>query len=96
MTKSLYEKALSVLPEKDIDSYESTMYLRKTPESEKLVNEYEFKENVTKFRDNIDHEIWYDIPFSYVPFFDKKRQSHDDIMLYKKNIIPYKKRNEEI
>ena len=69
---TIYEKALATISAKDIDHHESDLYLRKTPKTEKLINEYEFKNNVSVFRDAIDHELWYEIPFAYTPFFEER------------------------
>lgn len=63
--KDIYKKALATMPCKDIDHWCSDLYLRVTPESEKLVAEYDFKGNVTKFIDQIDGVLWYNIPFAY-------------------------------
>ena len=41
-------------------------------EIETLVNEHEFKCNVTRFRSPIDGCLWFDIPFNYDPFWNKK------------------------
>jgi hypothetical protein len=55
-----------------IDHHESDLYVPVTPETTKLVNEYEFKSNVNRFVSNIDNKTWYDIPFAYSPFWEKK------------------------
>jgi hypothetical protein len=62
---TIYVKAVQQMQAADIDHHESDLYLRKNENSTKLVNEYEFKQNVTTFRDNIDHVLWYEIPFQY-------------------------------
>jgi hypothetical protein len=62
---TIYEKAIQQMAAKDIAHHESDLYLRKNEISDQLVNEYEFKQNVTTFRDNIDHVLWYEIPFQY-------------------------------
>ena len=68
--RNIYEKALAALPASDIDHHETDLYLRKTPASEALIREYEFAANVTIFHDNIDGDIWYDIPFAYTPTWE--------------------------
>jgi hypothetical protein len=73
-TQSLYQKAVSILPAKDIDHHSSDLYLRKTAASAALIAEYSFPKNVTEFRDNIDHVLWYDIPFEYDPFWEGKKE----------------------
>ncbi len=71
----IYFKALKCMPLKDIDhgSGCSDLFLRVTPESQKLVDQYEYKGNVTKFRDQIDHVLWYNIPFAFpYKIFDER------------------------
>lgn len=70
--RDIYEKAIEILPSKDIDHHESDLYLRKTVKSEKLINEYEFRNLVSVFRDNIDHVSWYEIPFAYSPYWERR------------------------
>lgn len=67
--KNIYKQALMKMSEKDIDHYNSDLYLRVNSISKKLIQEYNFKENVETFVDEIDHELWYDIPFAYLPFY---------------------------
>jgi len=65
MIINIYQEALKRIPENDIDHHASDLYLRKTPETEKLIQEYKYKNLVSTFVDNIDHVVWYDIPFAY-------------------------------
>lgn len=67
--KNIYKQAIMKMSEKDIDHYNSDLYLRVNSISKKLIQEYNFKENVETFVDEIDHELWYDIPFAYLPFY---------------------------
>ena len=70
--------AVKELPAEDIDHYYSDLYLRKSPKSTELVNKLKYKDaNVTTFRDNIDHDIWYELPFCYSPYWDKKESKKD-------------------
>lgn len=66
---NIYFEALKVMPLSDIDhaSFSSDLYLRVTPESRRLVSQYDFKNQVTTFKDNIEHDLWYEIPFAF-PF----------------------------
>lgn len=70
--RDIYEKAIEILSPNDIDHHESDLYLRKTLKSEKLINEYEFINLVSVFRDNIDNELWYEIPFAYSPYWERR------------------------
>lgn len=62
---NIYERALKEMNPADIDHHEGDLYLRVNEISTKLVNEYEYKGIVTRFVDNIDHVLWYEIPFGY-------------------------------
>lgn len=56
----------------DRDSHESDLYLRVTPQARALVMAYKFRSNVSTFVSQIDKQRWYDIPFAYQPFWDRK------------------------
>ena len=68
---SIYIKAVAFGCE--IKSHESDLYLKKDEVSDKLVREYPFKNNVTTFTSQVDHQIWYNIPFAYDPYWEKVR-----------------------
>lgn len=72
MKKSIYEQAKELMQPSDIDHHESDLYLKVTPESETLVRDYEFRRNVKRFISNIDRSVWFDIPFAFDPFWNKK------------------------
>ena len=71
MKKTIYKKAVALLAKEEIDNHESDLYLKKTEISFKLIKEYKFKSSVREFYSNIDHQLWYDIPFAYDPFWEK-------------------------
>lgn len=54
-----------------IDHHESDLYAVVSPVSQRLVDQYEYKENVTRFKSS-DGRIWFDIPFAYTPYWNKK------------------------
>jgi len=54
-----------------LDSHESDLYAKVTPESETLIARYQFKGNVKRFRSQIDGTPWFDIPFAYESFWQK-------------------------
>lgn len=72
-SQSIYEqmKALNI----PMDHHASDLYVKVTPESQKIVDAYKFKKQVTTFIDNIDHKQWFDIPFAYDPFWMDKVKS---------------------
>jgi hypothetical protein len=53
------------IPQGEIDHHSSDLYVKKTPTSTAIINEYEFKCNVTTFIDQITKTVWYEIPFAY-------------------------------
>ena len=61
------------VPAEDIavHDWNSDLYVRKTPLTERWLDGYEFKDNVETFIDEIDHEPWYDVPFGNGMFFEK-------------------------
>ena len=68
----LYAAAVEQLPAEHIDhtSYGSDLYLKVTPASKKLLENFEGGRYVQTFRDQIDGELWFDIPFAYIPFWE--------------------------
>lgn len=73
--KTLLYKARELMKPEEIDSQHtngSDLYLKVTEMSTKLINQYDFKENVTTFIDNIDHEHWYEIPFGNVIWWEER------------------------
>lgn len=61
--KELYDKIIKEVPKEYIDHHCSDLYVKVTFQTSKLINNYENYEMVSIFKDNIDHEKWYDIPF---------------------------------
>jgi len=73
--RTLLHKAKELMKPEEIGcNYESTsdLYLKITPISKELIAHYDFKENVTKFLDNIDHEPWYEIPFGNTDWWERR------------------------
>lgn len=66
---TIYERLLRAGVE--LDHHESDLYAKKTPESDRIVQSYRYKSNVTVFRSTFDGSPWYDIPFAYTPWWDK-------------------------
>ena len=55
-----------------LDYHESDLYAKKCPESIAIIEKYEFKNNVRLFWDSINKEPWYDIPFAFDPFWERR------------------------
>lgn len=54
----------------EIGNHESDLYVKVTPESRCIVDVYEYKKQVTTF--HFRGELWFNIPFAFDPFWDKK------------------------
>ena len=55
------------MPPEHIDHWCSDLYLKVTPISEKLIANYDFRNLVHVFIDQIEGKPWYEIPFA-APF----------------------------
>ncbi len=67
----------------DIDHHEGDLYVRKNDISDKFVEGYQFKNLVTVFTSQIDHELWYEIPFGYIIENDEeRRESYRRLLKY--------------
>lgn len=64
---TLYEACLSAGLE--LDNHESDLYIRDTPEAQRLLLVYKAK--AKPFRDAIDGERWIEVPFAYDPFWKR-------------------------
>ena len=53
-----------------LDSHESDLYAKATPDSVPIILEHEG--DVHTFISTADGELWYDIPFAYLPFWESK------------------------
>lgn len=67
---SIYEMA--VLLKCEMSNHESDLYLKVTPVTEALVENYRFKKNVRQFTSRNDLKPWFDIPFAYDPWWINK------------------------
>lgn len=86
-TRELYLKALETMEPEQIDHHESDLYIMVTPESKKLISDYEYKFNVETFVSAIaPHVLWYDIPFAYSPYWDFERIRRGKICVHLSNI----------
>ena len=53
------------MPKQQIEHWYSDLYVKVTPFSKEIVSKYTYKNQVKTFIDQIDHELWFDIPFCY-------------------------------
>jgi len=72
--KELYEALVET--GEPMDHHESDLYVIVSPATTPLVKQYEFfTTNVRTFVSNIDGKRWYDVPFGYIPFWEKRHAS---------------------
>jgi len=55
-----------------LDHHNSDLYVIKCPESEAIIEKYKFKNNVTTFISQIDGKVWYEIPFAFMPYWERR------------------------
>lgn len=73
--RNIYEKALQVMKQEDIDHHETDLYLKVNEISTALINEYDFKINVETFISNIEpHCLWYCVYWAYSPGWKKENR----------------------
>lgn len=73
--KTLLHKAREQMKPEEIDSQHelgSDLHLKVTPISRALIQRYDFKKQVTTFIDDIEHTLWYDIPFANTDWWEGK------------------------
>jgi len=73
MIKSIYDKVIEAGIEHD--NHCSDLYIPANDETRKLLDEYEYKCNVTTFTSNIDGKRWFDIPFAYEPYWKRAEKT---------------------
>lgn len=55
-----------------LENHRSDLYAKVIPASRALIQAYEHRQNVRMFTSQIDGEPWYDIPFAFDPFWERK------------------------
>ena len=66
--------AVQQLPQNWVATQEasgSDLFILKNATTSKLIAQYQFKDSVTTFRSPLDHQIWYDIPFGNLDWWNK-------------------------
>lgn len=72
---NIHSVCQTFLPNKDIgwDEYSSDLYIRVTEESKRIMNELKPNALLETFYHNIEHDLWYDLPFCKDGRFAKGR-----------------------
>ena len=58
-------------------NHQSDLYIPVTDETRELISQYEFKQNVSTFKNRVEGGHWYDIPFAYEPYWEARVRSTD-------------------
>lgn len=58
----------------ELDSHESDLYVKASEESTKILKDSGV--SYTSFRSQIDNTLWYDVPFHYEPFWERRLARH--------------------
>lgn len=56
----------------EISNHESDLYVPVDDISTEIINRYEFKRTIRQFRSRLDDRMYYDIPFAFDPFWEKR------------------------
>ena len=62
---NIYEEICKVTTEEERGHWYSDLYCKATSKTSKIIEQYEFKNQVNTFIDRVTHTPWYDIPFVY-------------------------------
>ena len=68
---SLYEKVVAAGIKHS--NHASDLYIPVNEDTTKLIAEYEYKCNVTKFVSQIDGKVWFDVPFAFIPWWEARQ-----------------------
>lgn len=62
---NIHSICYTFLPKADIswDEYSSDLYIRVTEKSKEIIKELKPKSLLSTFTHNIEHDLWYDLPF---------------------------------
>jgi len=96
---SLYDKLKAA--GQQLDHHESDLYVKRTPEADAIIRAHGGPEakNARPFIDNIDGQPWIDIPFAYIPYWERKQgrtqateaRGHHVAIGGRGEIIPYRR-----
>lgn len=55
-----------------LDNHESDLYAKVSDTSRAIIKTYYDTYTIRTFRSEIDGELWYDIPFAFLPFWERR------------------------
>lgn len=71
----LYAAMMDATTPGERDHHASDLYIKVTPATMRIIDRYEYRHDVTTFRDQTDprRALWYDVPFAYLPYWQGQR-----------------------
>lgn len=75
------------IKESEIDNHCSDLYVKVTEISKKVIDSYEYKQNVTTFTDEIEHKLWYDVAFAYPEYYFLEKENLTVPYKFKKDLL---------
>ena len=88
--KTLREILLDAgMKKEELDNHCDDLYVKVNEISKKIINNYEFKNNVTTFTDDIEHKLWYDIPFAYPEYYFLEKENLTIPYKFKKDLLKH-------
>ena len=66
MTTIKQQLLIAGMKKNQLDNHSSDLYVLKNEVSEKWLQSYEYKNQVTTFKSETDNEVYYEIPFAYM------------------------------
>lgn len=69
---ALYNALMDATTPAERDHHCSDLYVKATPETTRIIRQYEYRRQIATFRDQTDPQraLWYDIPFAYLPYWE--------------------------
>ena len=65
----LYDEIVKVCKPDQIGSWTSDLQCKVTPETQAIIQRYQYRHLVTTFHSALDHTLWYEIPFAFKPWW---------------------------
>ncbi len=72
---SIYERMVAAGVQ--IDHHETDLYVPANPVTRELVREWKFRAIAKTFVSQIDGKLWFDLPFAYLPAWERKTPFYD-------------------
>ncbi len=73
---SIYERMVEAGVQ--IDHHETDLYVPANPITRQLVREWKFRAIAKTFVSQIDGKLWFDLPFAYLPAWERKTPVYDN------------------